>query len=160
MCYCDFMDFMDKRDILQKIKLRRVALGLSQDDVAHATNIDRSQYSRIERGDYDLSLTNLMKITGFLGLKFSDLDDNGSKLPRTDLDTAEGVQRELQALREMVKALEKRIDQPKVTVELPEPPTEAFKQFLKTKPNEAEVRKWLNEITQPLRDNKRKKSSK
>lgn len=80
---------MDRDNILLKVKLRRTALGYSQDEVARAISMDRSQYSKVEKGLIDLNLEKLIKLMFFLDLKWSDLEATEA-LPATDtLEIAE-----------------------------------------------------------------------
>lgn len=73
--------WMDKDAVLIKIRLKRISLKLSQDDMAKAIKVTSSQYSKIETGKSDLTFTNLIKIINFLGLRLADLDDKEFELP-------------------------------------------------------------------------------
>ena len=44
------------------IRLRRLALGVSQETLAHEAGIDRSYMGGIERGEHNFALVNLFKI--------------------------------------------------------------------------------------------------
>ncbi|WP_263063181.1 helix-turn-helix domain-containing protein [Dickeya dadantii] len=46
----------------QTIRQRREFLGLSQENLASATGIDRSHMGRIERGERNVTLLNLLRI--------------------------------------------------------------------------------------------------
>ena len=75
-----------------------IAFHPSQDRVAQALGIDDSQYNRLENGKSDIDLTRLLPLMTFLGMKWSDFEDT-NMLPPGDLDTEEGIKKELQALR-------------------------------------------------------------
>ncbi len=50
-------------DILgQRIRARRLDLGLSQEGLAHAAGLDRSYVGRIERGEQNLTFTALVRL--------------------------------------------------------------------------------------------------
>ena len=57
----------------QAIRLRRKALGFSQEGFADACTLDRSHMGKIERGERNLSLLNLQKIAAALGVRSSEL---------------------------------------------------------------------------------------
>ncbi|WP_410480351.1 helix-turn-helix domain-containing protein [Pseudomonas sp. DCA-1] len=50
------------KDLGQKIRERRVLIGLSQDALAFACGIDRSYMGRIERGEVNLTIEKLYRI--------------------------------------------------------------------------------------------------
>ncbi|WP_338084913.1 helix-turn-helix transcriptional regulator [Dickeya fangzhongdai] len=50
----------------QTIRQRREFLGLSQENLASATGIDRSHMGRIERGERNVTLLNLLRIADAL----------------------------------------------------------------------------------------------
>ncbi|MBA6112900.1 MULTISPECIES: helix-turn-helix domain-containing protein [Pseudomonas] len=50
------------KDLGQKIRERRILIGLSQDALAFACAIDRSYMGRIERGEVNLTVEKLYKI--------------------------------------------------------------------------------------------------
>jgi transcriptional regulator with XRE-family HTH domain len=108
---CEHIITMDRDAILKKIKLKRQALELSQDEVARALSLDRSQYTRIERGEAELSLDRLLKVMAFLSLKWSDFEES-RLLPAGDLDSEEGIKRELQSLRSVISQIENRLTSP------------------------------------------------
>lgn len=58
-----------QKELLQKIKDRRIKLHISQQDLAEMAGISRMNYVRIEREDYSLSLKTLIKICSVLGLR-------------------------------------------------------------------------------------------
>lgn len=54
------------RDLGQKIRERRVLIGLSQDALAHACGMDRSYMGRVERGEVNLTIEKLYRIASQL----------------------------------------------------------------------------------------------
>ncbi|MDD2037499.1 helix-turn-helix domain-containing protein [Pseudomonas putida] len=50
------------KDLGQNIRERRMLIGLSQDDLAHACGMDRSYMGRIERGEVNLTVEKLYRI--------------------------------------------------------------------------------------------------
>lgn len=61
------------RNLGAHIRLRRKALGLSQEDLAHEVGIDRAYLGRIERGEANLSVLKLAGIAAALRLTAADL---------------------------------------------------------------------------------------
>lgn len=55
------------------VRARRLAFGVSQEALAHATGIDRSHMGRIERGERNLSILNLIRIAAALDIAPSTL---------------------------------------------------------------------------------------
>jgi transcriptional regulator with XRE-family HTH domain len=55
------------------LRRRRAELGLSQEAVALAADMDQSQYSRIERGEVDPSIRTLTRVARALGTTPSEL---------------------------------------------------------------------------------------
>jgi transcriptional regulator with XRE-family HTH domain len=55
------------------VKTLRLKLGLSQEDLAELTKLDRTYISGIERGIRNPSLKNIEKMAKALGVKISDL---------------------------------------------------------------------------------------
>jgi transcriptional regulator with XRE-family HTH domain len=51
----------------------RKDVGISQEELAHRTGIDRSYLGAIERGDQNAGLIHITKIASALGVKVSDL---------------------------------------------------------------------------------------
>lgn len=47
--------------------------GLSQEELAHLASIDRSHLGRIERGERNLSIRNVLRIAAALGCRPSEL---------------------------------------------------------------------------------------
>jgi len=55
------------------IRTQRKAAGLSQEALADLAEIDRSHMGKIERGERNVSLLNILRIARAIGLKPSDL---------------------------------------------------------------------------------------
>jgi transcriptional regulator with XRE-family HTH domain len=55
------------------IKTIRVSKGLSQEELALASGIDRSYLGGVERGEHNIALVNLEKISIALGVPLRDL---------------------------------------------------------------------------------------
>jgi len=68
------MDMQDVNKIGDKIKLRRLELGLSQNELGRAIFGSGSYVSRIESGEFvDLRATTLRRLTGALRCTVDDL---------------------------------------------------------------------------------------
>lgn len=59
----------------EKIKQCRTTKGLSQKEIALSLGIDQAQYSRIESGKVEPTLSSLDKIAEALGMKLAELLD-------------------------------------------------------------------------------------
>ncbi|QIE30072.1 helix-turn-helix transcriptional regulator [Caballeronia sp. SBC2] len=55
------------------IRQKRRDLGISQEALAHHAGIDRSHMGKIERGERNVSVLNVLKIADSLDCKASDL---------------------------------------------------------------------------------------
>lgn len=55
------------------IRARRKALGLSQEALADAAQIDRGHMGKIERGERNVTFLNILKIAAAVGWKPSEL---------------------------------------------------------------------------------------
>jgi transcriptional regulator with XRE-family HTH domain len=55
------------------VRQRRLALGLSQEALAHEAGIDRSYMSSVERGGQNVGLVLAAQIARALGLKLAEL---------------------------------------------------------------------------------------
>lgn len=55
------------------LRHRRKALGISQEQFALNANMDRAYVGGIERGDHNLTLAGLLRLSETLGLKPSEL---------------------------------------------------------------------------------------
>lgn len=70
---------MDDNEFLKKIghkiKVLRTIRGYSQDDLVNAINIDKSYYSKVERGLTNVTLTYLKHLADFLEIELAELVD-------------------------------------------------------------------------------------
>lgn len=57
----------------EAIRSVRKTRGVSQENLAYATGIERSHMGRIERGEVNVSFLNLMKVAGVLEVKLSHI---------------------------------------------------------------------------------------
>jgi transcriptional regulator with XRE-family HTH domain len=57
----------------RRVRERRVALGLSQEDLAERADLDRTYISGIERGLRNVSLLNITRLASALRVKVRDL---------------------------------------------------------------------------------------
>lgn len=55
------------------VRARRKAMGLSQEALADLAEIDRSHMGKIERGERNVSLLNILRIAKAVGTRASDL---------------------------------------------------------------------------------------
>jgi transcriptional regulator with XRE-family HTH domain len=55
------------------IRTRRKELGISQEELANTSGIERSNMGKIERGENNLSVLNLVRIAEALRCKASDI---------------------------------------------------------------------------------------
>jgi len=55
------------------VRARRKALGLSQEALADLAEIDRSHMGKIERGERNVTLLNILRIARAIEVKASDL---------------------------------------------------------------------------------------
>ena len=71
---------MDDKDFLirlgLKLKILRSIKKLSQDDIANHLNIDKSYYSKVERGFTNPTLLYMKHLSEILEVKLSDLMDS------------------------------------------------------------------------------------
>ncbi|ABK12298.1 MULTISPECIES: helix-turn-helix domain-containing protein [Burkholderia] len=61
------------KQIGRSIRARRLALNISQESLAHLANIDRSHMGKIERGERNVTLLNLLRISRALAWQPSEL---------------------------------------------------------------------------------------
>jgi transcriptional regulator with XRE-family HTH domain len=71
----DFLRWFGSR--LRKIRHNK---GLSQEELAELAGIDRTYVGGVERGERNLSLLNVKRISDALGINVKDLFDNDFKL--------------------------------------------------------------------------------
>jgi len=57
----------------QRVRESRRARGMSQEELADASGLDRSYIGGVERGERNVSLVNIMKISKALGVSGKDL---------------------------------------------------------------------------------------
>lgn len=55
------------------VRALRKGLGMSQEELAHVASIDRSHMGKIERGERNVSFSNIMRISVALGCQPSEL---------------------------------------------------------------------------------------
>lgn len=71
-------NFSDLQQTLaEQVKVRRLALGLSQEQLALTAEIDRTYISQLERGLINPSLKVLWRLAGVLNTKISTLLNDG-----------------------------------------------------------------------------------
>ncbi|MFQ4138026.1 helix-turn-helix domain-containing protein [Nodosilinea sp. PGN35] len=71
----DFLRWFGSR--LREIRHKK---GLSQEELAELAGIDRTYVGGVERGERNLSLLNVKRISDALGINVKDLFDNDFKL--------------------------------------------------------------------------------
>ena len=100
------MFFMEEKDILMKLKLRRVSLGKTQDEVSRAIGLDRSQYAKTEAGKFKLRLDKLLKLIDYLQIKWSDLEGGDVPLPGDKIES----EMTIDEMRDQLKLLTLKVD--------------------------------------------------
>jgi len=70
------------RQVAKAIKGRRCALGLSQEELAHRSGLDRTYISGVERGVRNITLHSLERILDALEWPADDFFGQLSKVPR------------------------------------------------------------------------------
>ncbi|MFN3453466.1 MAG: helix-turn-helix domain-containing protein [Pseudobdellovibrio sp.] len=103
---------MDKKTVLHRIKMRRISLGLSQEVIAKEIQLTNGQYSRLERGDSEITLSNLIKLLEYLKLKFTDLDDDiqiNLNLPHNEEFDSDTLKKELEFIKKQISSLEAKL---------------------------------------------------
>jgi len=58
------------------IRARRISLDISQEALAHIAQIDRSHMGKIERGERNVTMLNLLKVAHALACRPSELLDS------------------------------------------------------------------------------------
>ena len=66
----------------QRIREMRIAKGLTQEDLAHESDIDRSYIGGVERGERNLSFDKLCEIAQALDCDVATLTNNLPKSPQ------------------------------------------------------------------------------
>jgi len=74
--------------VADRIKKCRTTKGLSQKEIAFGVGIDQAQYSRIESGKVEPTLSSLDKIAEALGVRLSDLLDDSVAFDINSYDKA------------------------------------------------------------------------
>ncbi|MDD5152797.1 MAG: helix-turn-helix transcriptional regulator [Candidatus Pacebacteria bacterium] len=57
----------------EKVRLERIKLGLSQEELAARAGVHRTYIGMIERAEKNITLANIKKIANALSIKISDL---------------------------------------------------------------------------------------
>ncbi|MBN1492269.1 MAG: helix-turn-helix transcriptional regulator [Phycisphaerae bacterium] len=57
----------------RRLRAVRTEKGLSQEDLAHRSGLHRTYVSSVERGERNISLENIAKLAGALGVKLTEL---------------------------------------------------------------------------------------
>lgn len=71
-------DFLKKLGL--KLKILRSIKNISQDDIANGLNIDKSYYSKVERGITNPTITYLKHLSDFMQIELTELLDFNIKL--------------------------------------------------------------------------------
>lgn len=73
--------------LYKAIRARRIELGMSQDELANAVGYNsRSTIARIEKGEIDIPISSLLKLSIALRLPISDLLNQNEKIDAIDKD--------------------------------------------------------------------------
>lgn len=64
---------MIKKKLGQRIKEKRLQLGLSQEKFALSINMDRTYFASVEKGKRNISILNIEKIAKGLNISLSEL---------------------------------------------------------------------------------------
>lgn len=64
---------MIRKKLGQRIKEKRLQLGLSQEKFAFSINMDRTYFASIEKGKRNISILNIEKIAKGLNISLSEL---------------------------------------------------------------------------------------
>ena len=57
----------------KKLRSVRTGKGISQEELARRSGLHRTYVSRVERGERNISLANIAKLAGALGVRMGDL---------------------------------------------------------------------------------------
>lgn len=96
----------------ERIRQLRALKGLSQDNVADEIGMSAGNFGKIERGEIDVSASNLIQIAKVLGVQVSNLFDDKPiatiSEPKTDFGyaTKEELYQVAQALQSLAKQIE------------------------------------------------------
>jgi len=72
------IDYLSKLGL--QIKLERTKKKLSQESLAHKSNLDRNYIGKVERGEQNPTILTILKITNALDISLLDLFENLEKL--------------------------------------------------------------------------------
>lgn len=61
------------RQMGERVRARRLASGLSQEELGERSGLHRTYIGHIERGEVNVSLLNICKVAGALGSDVADL---------------------------------------------------------------------------------------
>lgn len=64
---------MIRKKLVQRIKEKRLQLGLSQEKFALSINMDRTYFASVEKGKRNISILNIEKIAKGLNISLSEL---------------------------------------------------------------------------------------
>ena len=64
------------KNLGKNLRALRIAKGISQEDCAGKADLDRAYYGRVERGEVNISILSLEKITQVLGVGIQDIFGN------------------------------------------------------------------------------------
>ena len=64
---------MIRKKLGQRIKEKRLQLGLSQEKIALSINMDRTYFASVEKGKRNISILNIEKIAKGLNISLSEL---------------------------------------------------------------------------------------
>lgn len=101
------VSFAYKMELGEQIKRIRAAKGLSQKEVVMQSGLDKAQYSRIENGKTDPSISTIAKIAKALGISLAEL---------FTLDDLKEVQSHDKTIMEKVSLMESLNDKEKETI--------------------------------------------
>lgn len=73
-------EYAQRRDFGQRVRMIRQQRNLSQEQLAHLSELDRSYMGGVERGERNISLDNIHRIARALGVAPSQLLESGSLL--------------------------------------------------------------------------------
>lgn len=76
----DYQNFVEALGLA--IRIRRQALGVSQEDLAFETGVHRTYLGAIERGERNPSLRNLCRIARALSVPLSELFEEAEQVAR------------------------------------------------------------------------------
>lgn len=63
----------EKRRLAQAVKRRRIELGMTQEDAAHATHLNTRHYQKLEAGEINVTLRTLSRLAEAFKVRLKDL---------------------------------------------------------------------------------------